>query len=499
LLKDLKHTAKHIVIYSIGNLSTKLVGFILLPLYTDFLTTEEYGMLAILEVTSFMLIAFVGMRQSTAMMRWCSAEKDDEKTRSIAFTTLITIMVMGLAFNLLFQPLAGSFGRILFDSADFKSYFRVLFMFVSFEILNVWVLDLIRIKGKPTYYVLLSLVKFIIILSLNIYFIKYQGMGVLGIILSQLIGSVILFLISLFFIAKNITAKLNLSEVKPMFKYGFPLVFTTVSMYLLSLGDRYLMKYMLDLGDVGVYSLGYKIATVTNLIVIQSFQTGFLPIAYKMYEQKGNDRFFTKTLTYYTFILVLFSLALSLFSKELITLLSKKDDYIVAYTIVPFISHGLIFKGIQYVFSLSLHFVKNTKYNAIIVLSVAIFNFFLNMLLLPRLGIYGAGLASVTSFCIMLIAFRIYAKRFYDPGYEIGKLFLLVGLGIGLYLVSLLFDDFSMVVEIMLKLVLIIIYPFLLYLLGFYEKVEIDSLRGAYKKWNKPSEWFTNFKDLMNS
>jgi len=393
-----------------------------LPLYTDYLTTDEYGMLALLEVTSFMLISLVGMRMSTAMMRWGSAEQSESKQGSVAFTVLITLVVLAVVFNVLFQPLAGSFSRILFESRSFQEYFNVLFLYVSIEILNVWVLDLIRIKEKPLFFVFLSLLKFTIVLGLNIYLVKFQGLGVLGIILSQLIGSALLFLASLIFISKNITTKFRFDQVKPMFRYGFPLVFTTISMYLLSLGDRFMMKYMLDLGDVGIYSLGYKIATVTNLLVIQSFQTGFLPIAYKKYEEGGNERFFFLSLTYYTYILVLVSLGLAMISKELIMLLSRSEEYYSAYKIVPLISLALVFKGIQYIFSLSLHFIRNTKYNAIIVLSVAVFNLLLNAILLPRIGIFGAGVASVISFFIMLTGFRLYGKKFYDPGYEINKI-----------------------------------------------------------------------------
>jgi len=166
LLNDLRHTAKHIIVYSLGNLSIKLIGFVLLPLYTGFLSTDEYGMLAILEVTSFMLIALVGMRQSTSMMRWCSSEKDEEKIKVIAFTVLTILIFFNIAFNLIFQPLSASFSRLLFDSESYQVYFRVLFVYVSFEILDIWVLDLIRIKGKPSLYVILTLIKFTTVLFL---------------------------------------------------------------------------------------------------------------------------------------------------------------------------------------------------------------------------------------------------------------------------------------------------------------------------------------------
>ncbi len=497
MLNDLRHTARHVIIYSIGNLSAKLIGFILLPLYTDFLTTEEYGMLAILELTGFLIVSLAGLKLSTAMMRWCSADPASEKTRVIAFTTLISLLVMVVLTNLIFQPVAGSFSRILFDSADYKQYFQILFLSVSFDILNLWVLDLIRLKERPLFYILLSLVKFTIILILNIYFIKFRGFGVLGIFLSQLIGGASLFLLSLNFIRKNTTLKIDFKQIGSMASYGFPLVFSSLSMYLLTLGDRYIMKYILDLGDVGVYALGYKIATVSNLLIIQSFQTGFLPIAYKKFDEKRNERFFSKTLTYYTFVLVVFSLTLTLFAKEIILLLSRSSDYYMAYTVVPFIALSFIFRGIQYVLSLSLHFVKRTRYNAFIVVGMVVLNVGLNIVLQPLLGIYGAALSGVISYFLMLNIFRYYSRKFYDPGYETRKISLMILVGIGLYLLSLLFQQMALGWVILLKFLLIIVFPLLLYLFGFFEQIELKGIRGAIRKWRHPGHWIENTRDFF--
>lgn len=497
MLNDLRQTARHIIIYSIGNLSAKLIGFILLPLYTDFLSTEEYGMLAILEITGFLIVSLAGLKLSTAMMRWCSSDPDSDKTKVIAGTTLFSLLVLILITNLIFQPIAGSFSRILFDSVTYKRYFQILFLSVSFDILNLWVLDLLRLKEKPGKYILLTLIKFTAVLILNVFFIKYKGLGVLGIFLSQLSGGALLFLLSLNFLRKNVTLKIDFQQIKPLARYGFPLVFSSLSMYLLTLGDRYIMKYLLDLSDVGVYALGYKIATVSNLLIIQSFQTGFLPIAYKKYEEKGNERFFRKTMTYYAFVLVIFSLAVTLYSKEIILLLARSSDYYIAYTLVPFIALSFVFRGLQYVLSLSLHYVKQTRYNAYIVMAMALFNIGLNFLLQPWLNIYGAALSGVISYFVMLNIFRFYSRKFFNPGYEMGKIFLMIFLGIILYLTSLLFQNLALSWVILLKLALILVFPFILYLFGFYEPIELERIRGAVKKWRHPGNWFTNTRDFF--
>jgi O-antigen/teichoic acid export membrane protein len=250
-----------------------------------------------------------------------------------------------------------------------------------------------------------------------------------------------------------------------------------MSMMLLTMGDRYIIKHFLDYSSVGIYSLGYKIASVLNVFIIQSFQTGFLPIAYKNFDKPDAQRFFSKTLTYYTLILVITGLSISLFSEEIITLFSKNVEYNIAYTIVPFISLAFIFKGIQYVFSLGLHFVKKTKYNAIIVLLAALINLALNFILIPQMGIYGAAIATVFSWFIMTIAFYKYSNRLYKVKYEIKKLIILLGIGIALYCISLLFFNFNFTLKVVLKLGLLVLFPFILFLFRFYEKIELERLK----------------------
>lgn len=483
MLNKLKQTGKQALVYSLGNISAKLIGFILLPLYTSYLTTEEYGILAILEITSTFMVAVLSFKLSTAMMRWCSNEKSIEKTKSILFTTYTTALVILVLLNLVLQPMTTNLSNLFFDVSDFRNYFVILIISASFEILNLFSLDLIRLKERPRFFVTISIIRVAVILGLNIYFIKYMGLGVVGIILSQMIGNILLTIITLPFLVKNMALKFETSELKPMLKYSVPLVFSTISMMLLTMGDRFLIKYYLNYSEVGIYSLGYKLASVMNVLVIQSFQTGFLPIAYKNYDKPDAQRFFSKTLTYYSFILVICGLGLSLYAEEVIFLFSRNEDFNIAYTVVPFIALAFVFKGIQYVYSLGLHFVKKTKYNASIVLVAAIINIGLNIVLIPSYGIYGASIATIITWVLMSTAFYKFSYRFYKVKYEMKKILILVSLGIVLYLISILFNDFGFFTKIVLKALLIASFPFILFLFRFYEKIEIERVKEMAGKY----------------
>ena len=262
-----------------------------------------------------------------------------------------------------------------------------------------------------------------------------------------------------------------------IFKYSIPLVFSTISMMVLTMGDRYLIKYYLNFSEVGIYSLGFKIASVINLLIVQSFQTGFLPVAYKNYNKPDYNRFFSKTLTYYAFILVFCSLGLSLFSKEIIDFFSKNKEYINAYKIVPYIAMAFIFKGIQYIYSLGLHFVKKTYYNATIIFIMALLNLLLNILFIPWFGIKGAAISTIISWIIMSFLFYKYSTKFYKVNYELRKIYLLVIMASLLYVLSQVTTIENTIFYLGLKMLILVSFPFLLYLFNFYEKVEIQYIK----------------------
>lgn len=483
MINNLKHLFKHSIIYSLGNLSLKAIGLVLLPLYTSHLSTEDYGALTLLEVTSAIVVAVFSFKLSTAMMRWCSVEKNNKKRKGLIFTTFSFSLLIIITLNAALSPFHSGLSALFFNDRGFGIYFLILIASASFEILNLYPLELIRMKEKSFLYVLVVSVRLAVILSLNIYFIVHLQMGIKGVLLSQLIGHIGVFLITLPFLLKNMHFSLNLSELREMLKYGIPLVFSTISMMLLTMGDRYLIKHFLSFSEVGVYSLGYKIASVLNMFVIQSFQMGFLPIAYKMFDKPEADRYFSKTLTYLVMVMVIIGSAISMFSKELIEGFAKNPAFFAAYKIVPLIVFAFILKGTQYVFSLGLHFVKKTRYNAIIVMSIAMVNIILNIILIPLLGINGAAIATIICWLLMAIVFYRVAGSKYHVNYELLKIIGLLLVFVGVNLLAFWIKDFQLLSRIVLKLALICAIPVVLIPFKFYEPIEIERIKSAWHKW----------------
>ncbi len=495
MINKLKKTVKHTAIYSLGNISTKLVGLVLLPLYTSHLSTAEYGVLSIIEITSQLLIGLFTFNLPQAMLRWCATEKDSVRDKSIVFSTLISLLIIASLVIGSLLPLHSNLSEIFFGNPKFSEYFLLLLIWAFIGIINRLPNSLLRLREKSLIFAGVMVSKFIVILLANIYFVAVVELGVTGIVWGQIIGEVYALLITSPFILKNITPKLNISVIKEMVAYGFPMALSSVSTLILSSGDRYILSYYLSFGSVGIYALAQKIGGVINVFLLNSFQQGFFPIAFKMFNEETPSRYYSKVLTYFSFILCISALGISLLSEELIKFLTTRNYY-AAYLIVPFIAFAFVIKGIGLVFTLGFHYAKKTSVYALIIVAGMLLTILLNIVLIPLLDVYGAAIAVVISHGAMSIATFKQAQKLFFIKFEISKVIKMIIIAIFLYLMVFFIQPNNSYISLLVKIVIFISYPFLLYYFNIFEEIEISTLRNSWKKWRNPLKWRDNFKKI---
>jgi O-antigen/teichoic acid export membrane protein len=485
MIEDLKRTFNQTVIYSLGNVLPKLVGFILLPLYTSHLSTSEFGILAILQASSQILIGVLGFNIHTSMMRWLVIDKSIKYQKSIIYTALVSSFAISIFMCIALIPFNNQFSVLLFGHANFKSYIFLLIISSAIGIINNIPLNILRYHEKAARYIWVSVIKFVIILILNFYFLTQTSYEIDGILIAEIIGGAVLIIQTVSYTFQNINFVFNYTAFIEMFKYGFPLIFSTTSALILSLSDRFIIKYFLNDSSVGVYSLGNKIAGFINVFIIQSFQLGFLPIAFKKLQDANSKRFFVKVFTYFNLVLIFFALSLSLFSKEIITTFASQKDYWDAYTVIPVLSLAFVLRGAQYIVSLSFHYTKQTSYNAYIIMLSAIINVGLNIVFIPLLGIIGAAWSFFISQFVLLIISNYFAQKLFPLKFEYLKNIELLLLFILIYFLTQIIIIKNPAVMFALKLLLMVLFPFILKYLNFYEDVELEKIKYFLNKISK--------------
>ncbi len=486
----IQHTVKHTLIYGVGNIATKLVGVILLPLYTEYISLTEYGILGIIEITVLIATQVLVFGFPQAYLRFYDIDEFREKRESLLSTILAFLVVVGLVIEIFVLSFSNQIASVFERSSDFQKFIELSVHIIFLRIISATLLNALRAENRSGIYAFSNVLRLVFTLFCNIYFIAFLGWGLNGILYSYIIGEAVLIVIVVPTMLKRLTLSISFHFISPALAFGIPLIFTGFAHMLLNIGDRYIIKLLINYEEVGLYDLGYRIAGILNTLVIQSFSLGFLPIAYKYYGQPGDKRYYQKLMTYYFFAVCWAGLALSIFSENIIKTFALNQDFFPAYTVVPLIVLGYVFSGGNTIANIGLYLKQKTKIIAYNTIFAALLNIALNFILVPELKMKGAAMATVMSFVILYMVSIYFANRSYKIKYEFGRISYVLILTISLYLISLLIPVQYLPIEIILKIILLILFPLIMYLLKFYEPVELESIVKIWQRMKHPKNWF---------
>ena len=492
MFDNIKLAIKNSAIYSIGNLSTKIIGLILLPFYTKHLTISDYGILGILEITSQILIATFGLALYAAFSRWYWDKDFKDKQNSMFFTLIIFLIFISILMFLGVSFFSKQLSILLFDKNDFSYLLKIMAIATGLQIIIRIPATLMKLQQKPILFTTSNIIKLIITLIITIYFVVFLNRKVEGIYEAQIIGLFFYFLVLSKYIWQNIQFKLEIKVLREMLIYSIPLMLSLIAGIILSITDRYCLKFLGGLADVGVYSLGYKMANTIKVFVVTSIQLAISPMIYQMMNKPNNKIFYSKIMTYFSFVVIICILVISSFGKEIIKVLVSNKDYWGAYTIIPIIAFSILFKQMSLTAQIGINIVKKTKILAIIITSISLLNLILNIIFIPYWQSNGAATATLISQFLFFVLIYRYAQKHYFIPYEMIKIIKMIIIGIILFVISLLTNDFNLLFRLSLKIMLVISFPILLYYWNFYEAIELIKLKQIWDKWHNPKMWKQN-------
>ncbi|MFW6226252.1 MAG: lipopolysaccharide biosynthesis protein, partial [bacterium] len=278
--------------------------------------------------------------------------------------------------------------------------------------------------------------------------------------------------------------------LKEMIAFSYPLVISSVSSVLLTVADRYTIRYIGGLEAMGIYSLGFKIANVLRIFIINSLNTALMPIKLQMMDKPGNKRFYSKIMTYSACAFIIILLMLSLFSTEVIKLLASNPQYWSAYQIVPVLCFAQLFEMLRRQVNFGLIVEKKTKIISSVIIIASILSIGLNIGMVYFFDVMGAATAALLVQVIFFILIYHYAQKYYPINYELKKIFIMTLMAAAIIIVAFLFiNSISVWPRIAVKLLLIISFPLLLYFMNFYEPIEIKTIKDS---WNQSKKHFKN-------
>ncbi|NMB80291.1 MAG: oligosaccharide flippase family protein [Ignavibacteria bacterium] len=487
-------TIKHSAVYSLGNMALKGMGIITLPIYLNYLTKAEVGTFGLLDITINIIAEVLILGQTNSIIFFENKKEYSNKKSSVFFTITSFVILINLLFILLAELFGFSLLNLSKSTRDLSVYLHFIIYISLLRVLNNLFLNKLRAEEKSIFYTVLTFIKIITFISLIFYTVVYLRLSVAGILYSYLISEIIVLIFILPGIIKKMMPVFDKAVLKEALKFGAPLIFTAIGIMILNLSDRYLINFFLNLEEVGTYDIAYRIAGIVNMFLILPFNQAMLPSAFKEFNNGSNSRYLSKLMTYMCFITLWGGLAISVFGKEIILILGN-ENYIAANDYIPLIVFAYILSAMRNVASNGLLFAEKTFIVALITILAAILNIILNIFLLPVYGTIAAAYTTLISFAVFYLVTNWWANKYYKIDYENLKIIKLLLSGIVLFVVQEFITINNALITFLLKLIVVAVYPFLLLMIGFYEKVELEIIKEGIKKMKSPSQLI---KNLLN-
>ncbi len=485
MFQQLVTTYKESVIYSLGNLSNKIVGLILLPLYTSYISLFDFGVLGLIEPITQLLFTILGLGLNSAFMRWYAVEKDNREKETIFFNTNLVLFINAFVSVLILIMLSKSISLLLFSNFQFSLLLKIAFANVFFLVVNPIIFSTLRIQHKPAKYSMIRAGQFTINLLLNIYFIVYLEWGLLAIFLSQLISQVLVFIYFLPLYLKLTRLNFKPKLIKEFLYFSLPLMPVGILNLTITMINRYFLEYYDTLESVGLFSFAFRISNTIKILVIESLTLSLSPIIFQKLAENSSKRFVQKNFIYGAFIIMIVYIFIASFSQEIILLIAQNKDYYMAYKLVPILGLAYIFHTANYFYYALLSYSKRTTKILQATLLTAIITVGLNFILVPNFRIYGAAMINVLSTIILLVFLFTFSKKEWGEYFEINKLIMIIFVGlIIVFINNIVFSEIS-TISIFTKFLICFSFPVILYPLKFYERIEIKKIFQLISSFSK--------------
>lgn len=475
--KETKFLTKHAIIYCSGTSLSSLVSFLLLPIYTRFLSPYDYGVKELVGISGEIIAVLLATGISSAVVR-IYFEYDEIKDRNEVISTSILTIGIGLFVALcLLCSVSKSISMIILGESEYYYYFILAFFSLWARSINNIAFMYLRNLHQSVKVVVLNLCTMVLVISMNIYFIVCLGFGVLGIFLSSAIIQIIIFIFMVLPILCKIGLSFSYTKLIKLVKFGLPIIPSQMGAFIVHLSDRYFIRAFCSIEDAGLYSLGYRFGAIPSNFISVPFNQIWQPRRLEIYKENNSEALFGKIFTYFFLVMSFAGLFVSVVSREVLMVMAD-DNFWSAYKIVPLIIIATTIFTFQYHLNMGIIIEKKTKYFAWIDMSNALFITILNLIFIPKYGIYGAAYATLCAFIYKISLIYFFSRKFFKIKFEICRLLKINFVIALIFILSNFIVLESICMVLLLKILLVFQFFPILYLIKFFTLEELDYIRS---------------------
>jgi O-antigen/teichoic acid export membrane protein len=462
-------------VYGLGSVLVRGLGFLLLPLYTRYLSPAEYGVVALtVTVTAVLGLLYpLGLRGAVARTYYETGTGEERKER--VGTLWIAMILSAAAMALVLDRIGASLAVALLPEVPFHPYLRLAVWTAFLGVLGLVPLALLQAQERPVAYVLVTIWAALATTGATVWLVV-QGDGAEGYLRGALIGAVLAAIPYVLLTLGQMRLVFRMRVLLPALGFSLPLVPHALAGWALEMSDRAILTRLIPLHDVGVYSLGYQLGAVMGLLTA-AFNAAWVPFLFGTLRDEGESAHskLARLVTYYATALCFIALGWSLLVEHGVTLIAGRE-FRDAHRITPWVVGGYVCAGL-YLIPTNLQFWRReTRVIPLVTLAAGAVNIGLNLWLVPRYGAIAAAWSTLAAYATLLVLTWRSAERLYPFPYEYRRLGLIVGLALALFLTGRLLPFPSPALDVAGRVLLWLAFPFGLVALGTLDRAELAFL-----------------------
>jgi O-antigen/teichoic acid export membrane protein len=475
VIDKLKQLAKSSIVYGLGNYGVKVVGFLLIPVYTRYLAPADYGVMSLVSAFGGALFIFLNLGQSTALFRFyyehdAEAGRDRVIAGSLWVVLLCSMPLTGLVLVFI-KPTAQA---LLGDSSLYPLVVIGVLTVACRQVLRL-PFAVLRADEQDTQYASWSVARTGLSALLAIALVVGLQWGVRGVLLASLLSEGTMCVLLLPRILGAMRVGWAGPEMWAQLTYGLALVPGAMAGFTLDLSDRLFLKHYSNLHEVGLYSLGYRFGEIISFVV-SAVQLAWPQFVFSNRRSERAPELYSYATTYYVAGMLLIILGISVLAPELLRLMAA-PSYQRAAPVVPIVSLAYLCEGLCYVATIGIMIRKRPLVRSAAIIAAAAVNIGLNFLWIPTYGMMGAAWATLFGFLVQTVIQVIVSLRYFSVPYQWDRLGWLFGVAGLVYFASQLLPAGSLAFTAAVKAVLLLAFPAGLWLVGFFEPAELEQVR----------------------
>jgi O-antigen/teichoic acid export membrane protein len=483
-MNPLKKLAGQTAVYGLSSVLGRILGYLLVPLYTRVFLPGEYGTVSVFYAYAAFLMVVLTYGMETAFFRFNENEQDKEKVFSTGMISLIFSSVVFLFFATVFaSSIAG-----WIDYAGHPEYVLWFAWFLALDALSKIPFARLRAQNKAIRFAAVNLANILVNFGLNIFFLLFcpfilsqeswsflhsfvnlfyrPDWGIEYIFISNLVASSLTLLLLLPQYA-GLTWKIDIGLLKRMLLYAFPLLFAGMAGMVNETFDRLLLRYLLPADvaayQVGIYSACYKVSILMT-IFIQAYKYAAEPFFFAAAKEKDSKILYARIMDYFIMVVSFIFLATMVYLDDFILRYLIGKNYWEGKGVIPILMMANLFLGVYYNLSIWYKLTSKTIWGAWLSVIGAAITLSLNFWWIPLgaehviHGYMGSAWATFICYGAMMVISYLVGQRYFPVGYHLGKFFGYLGLAGLLYVVSLAVVPEGTMLRILFHTLLLIVF-----------------------------------------